>query len=517
MDVTQPFEPGSATPASSNGNHAPEEIGTLSQEEEPEPEWDVGRYARQDLDRETTRYLSAATQLNVDYAQRVVGEIVGEPFRALAPAYGADVAVVARWAVDSVLRRSRRDRNLLVTLVLGTILGALLVWLSPSWVPVVISVISLMLVSAWTIVSLERWKRIYGIVVNRMLRGGFALQDAPAAPFQWVGEQIDAVSARRRGNLVVFQGHTAFVGSGQRLSREHVVIDVSRGRRVKNGKPQKPQKFTNADVHRALISAMKKIGFADVHVEERLFVNGRHIKGNKAFLPDGDIAPPAAYVKRSLMDQSVLHPTPDARVYVCVEMPAWQGQLVVTLFARAVHAGGSLYIEWEYYVLPPISQEFLGIDLLYGTPRVRQVWRAFTWGARKFAPAFCRAPFTVVRDLRLLVRAKRRRASQERAITQGQEFDYGALKSIRETACGESRHHYFLARDEIMYVLMSQQILVREVRAFLRKREVNLGQYDVQVQEITKETFNFYNVHLGNVTDSTVVVGDKAQGKNRKS
>jgi hypothetical protein len=517
MDITQPFETVPPGPLSSNGNHALQDPTAALPLDGAEPAWDVGRYARQDLDRETTRYLSAATQLDVNYAQKVVGKVVGEPFRALAPAYGADVTVVTRWAVDSVLRRWRRDRNLVATLVSGILLGALLVWLSPSWPLAVLSALVAMMLSAWIIVSIERWMRIYGIVVSKLLRSNFDPQHAPAPRYQWVRERIDAVSARRRGNLVVFRGNTAFIGSGLKLSREHVVIDVSRGRSVKNGKPQKPQKFTNADVHTALVSAMKKIGFADIHVEERLFVNGRHIKGNDALLSNGKAAPPADCVPEGMLRHAVLHPTPDARVYVCVEMPGWQGQLVVTLFARAVHAGGSLYIEWEYYVLPPLSAEFLSIDQLYGKSQFTQVRNACAWGARRFFPAFCRAPFVMVHDLRRMISAKRRQGIQERAIEQGQEFNYGASRSIREAASGESRHHYFLARDEIMYVLMSQQILVREVRAFLRKREVSLGEFDIQVQEITKETFNFYNVHLGNVTDSAVVIGDKSRAKNAKS
>jgi hypothetical protein len=179
--------------------------------------------------------------------------------------------------------------------------------------------------------------------------------------YQWVRERIDAVSARRRGNLVIFQRKRAFVGSGGRLSREHVVIDVSRGRKVKNGKPQRPRDFTHADVHSALVSAMRKLGFSDMKVEERLFVNGRHLKGNRTFLPRGEAAPPAASVAPGLLLEATQHPTPDARTYVCVEMPGWQGQLVVTLFVRAVHAGGSLYIEWEYHVLPPLRDWFLRI------------------------------------------------------------------------------------------------------------------------------------------------------------
>src|SRR5262249_9496434 len=158
-----------------------------------------------------------------------------------------------------------------------------------------------MISAAWIIVSREYWVRWYRIVVSQMLRDNFDPSGAPEPRHQWVRDRIDAVSARRRGNIVIFQGKQAFVGSGERLSREHVVIDVSGGRKVKSGKPQKPRAFTNADVHSALASAMKKLGFSDMKVEERLFVNGRHLEGNAAFLPNGDSAPPAASVDPGLL------------------------------------------------------------------------------------------------------------------------------------------------------------------------------------------------------------------------
>ena len=108
MDTTIPYDAAPPVPPSVNG-HGPPADGADS------PHLDqaggcVWRYSRQDIDRETTRYLSAATQLDVKYALEVVRKVINEPIRALAPAYGVDVAVVTRWAVDSLLRsRSRRD------------------------------------------------------------------------------------------------------------------------------------------------------------------------------------------------------------------------------------------------------------------------------------------------------------------------------------------------------------------------------------------------------------------------
>jgi hypothetical protein len=283
------------------------------------------------MDRETTRYLSAAALLDVEYATKVVRKVISDPIRALAPAYGADVAVVARWAVDSLMRRWRRDIALLITILLGVFLTW---WMSHFGVVTGVVTVIATLIAAWVIVSGEYWLRWYGVVVRHLLREGFDPDRAPEPRQQWVRDRIDAVSARRRGNLVVFQGKRAFVGSGQRLSREHVIIDVSRGRKVKNGKPRKPQSFTNADVHQALVSAMKKLEFSDMKVEDRLFVNGRHLRGNEDFLPNGETAPPAVSVGSGLLLEATLDPTPDARAYVCVEMPGWQGQLVDDPFRK---------------------------------------------------------------------------------------------------------------------------------------------------------------------------------------
>jgi hypothetical protein len=68
-----------------------------------------------------------------------------------------------------------------------------------------------------------------------------------------------------------------------------------------------------------------------------------------------------------------------------------------------------------------------------------------------------------------------------------------------------------------MFVLMSQEILTREVRAFLRKHDVSLAGFDQQVDEISKSTYKFYNIHLGKVSDSIVAIGHKASAKREDS
>jgi len=50
----------------------------------------LNHFSRGDVAHETTRYLAAATQVDLGYARMVRHLIISDPFHALAPVYGAD-------------------------------------------------------------------------------------------------------------------------------------------------------------------------------------------------------------------------------------------------------------------------------------------------------------------------------------------------------------------------------------------------------------------------------------------
>lgn len=370
-----------------------------------------------------------------------------------------------------------------------------------------------MLAIGWAIVAWEYQLRVKW-VCDHMLRGRFNPRAAPEPLRQRERDRLAMVSKRRGGNLVVFQNHDAFVGSGFEISREHLVIDVSRGQRQPgpNGKMRtKPQAFTNEEVHQAILAAMRKLGLSDLNVEELLFVNGRHLKGNPALLPNPK-EPPATSVDCALLKQAAIDPTPDARVYVRVEMPSWQGQLVVTMFARAVHVGGSLYIEWRFHVLLPVRRLFQEIDNRWLESRKRTRRRVLRTAIVMTPRALYFVPSHIWTSLRESRRWQRISARQAESIELGQAFDYGALPSIREEAGGVARQHYFLRRDETMFVLLAQEKLIRAVRRFLVKMSVDTGQLTSQIDVIVQETHKHYSVHVGgDMNNSSIAVGNKAQ------
>jgi hypothetical protein len=460
---------------------------------------------KESTDREATRYLCAATQVSIEYAERVISRVMNEPFRALAPTFGVDVGAVAKWAIKAIYTRAHRNQILAAIFMLVILVSAL----SFVWAPGLI-LLPIILLSSWLTVSWEHWERIHNVVTQKMLRNRFDPEQAPSPRREVDRTRLDEIAKRKEGNLVVFSGHTAFIGSGRRLRYKRILLDVSRGREADDGTPTDPDNFTSQDLHIAVARAFDNESglarcLADVRVYERLFVNGLHIQYHGQLLPD-PLRPPPTSIDPQLLRTAALHPTPEARTYVCVEMPGWQGQLVVTLFIRAVHTGHSLYIDWTFQVLPPLRAKFLEIDQLYEVSRHSQVAASLIFGLRKTVPALLKSPYEVLKDWRRPRITRRDRYRQAHAIASGYVFDYGAQRSIREDACGTQRRHYFLARDETMYMLLAEQTLTRAIENFLKGHNVDLGQFKDQVKVIFDNS-----ITVGDISGSRgVTIGDNS-------
>ena len=467
-------------------------------------------YSQHDNDRETTRYLSAATQINPNYARAVVARVVHEPYRALAPAHGADVTVVARWALDSLRRIVRRDAILTITLIAGVFFSWLLGAVIQTSLWFVFATVVIMFGLAFFCIAYEYWIRWYEILAGQMLRDVFDPEAAPKPTSERVNQRLQAAADRKSGNLVVFAGHSAFIGSGSRLAQEQIVIDVSCGKEKDDNSSGQPIPFTNTDVHVAIARAIGSLKLPGLSVMERVFVNGRHVRGNGE-LQRRPLEPPVASVSDELLHGAAEHPTADARAYVCAEAHGWQGQLVVTMFARVVHTGGWLYIDYSFHLLPPIDVAYTRVDSLYDESLAHRLRKAWAWSGLRAVPYLLKAPYSLAKQGNQMFRWNLRESAQGGLISRGQTFDYGALRSIREEACWRGNRHYFINRDITMYVLLLQNSLLREVENFLNDHNIATAEFKEQAKVIIDASNQHYSVHIGNVSDSTFAVGEKAK------
>jgi len=496
-------EPADASGISKEGSESPDGIGESAGEPGNLPD-DHGD-SLDETDWETTRYLAAATQLDLKYARSVVSQIVGEPFRTVAPSAGADVVVVTRWALAALHRRAQRDVVLTCLLVVGVAV-AVGVW---TWIP-----IAVMAVLAIFIVAYERWVRDVRIIARRMLRGRFFAQDAPSSRSPHIEKRLAVVRQQQNGNLVAFRGRSPFVGSGEEYLYDHIVVNVALGRKGKNGKRQPAIPFSVPQLHEALEVALKSMDFPDIRVGQRLYVNGEHVTSDSRLLPH-KLGPPASDASADLLRDGC-NPASAARTYVCAEIGGWKGQLVVSLFTRAVQSHGSLQVEWMFHVLPPLHSNLLLVDRLYELPFVAQIPKAMATGVLWFVPALALAPVTLARYAALPFIEILRTSEQTYRIRCGYVFNYGSPRSIREAPISYRRPHDFVAGDGLTFIVLAQHTLLRALGRFLKVHKVDMKQFASQEQVIINKV-NKYNVDK--ISAQNVAVGNKptASGNKKKS
>jgi hypothetical protein len=493
-------------PAASD--HIPAETSGRSPAGLEEPEAEAGELpdgssdSLSETDWETTRYLAVETQLNLRYASFVVSQIIGEPFRAVAPAAGADVVVVTRWALAALRRRAKRDAVLTGLLITGL---AAFVW-AWTWIPIVVA-----LALAVCVVAYERWVRDVKVLARLMLRGRFRARHAPSSSSQRIEDRLAVVQQQQKGNLVVFRGRSAFVGSGQKVLHNRIVVNVARGKKDKGGKRQDPIPFSTLELHRALESALKDMDFPNLRVGQQLHVNGEHVAADPRLLPE-PLAPPVADAPSGLLAEGCLHPTPEARTYVCAEISGWKGQLVVSLFTRAVQVHGSLQVEWTFYGLPPLNTNLLQINQHYEPRRIKQIARATGSGILHFVPDLLWAPVTFTQYAKRPLADRIRIRNQSYRIRHGYVFNYGSPRSIREDAISYRRQHDFVVGDELTFILLARHTMLRALRKFLKAHKIDMKQFSDQEQTIIKR-INKYSV--GNVKAKNVAVGDKSHASSK--
>ena len=484
----------------------PAELNNLATEPSHLP--DGSSESLSETDWETTRYLAVATQLNLRYARFVVSQIIGEPFRAVAPAAGADVVVVTRWALAALRRRAWRDATLTGLLIIGVVAS---IW-GWTWIPIaVIAVLAIL------VVAFEQWVCDVRVLARLMLRGRFRARHAPSSSSRRIEDRLAVVQRQQKGNLVIFRGRSAFVGSGQEVVQDRIVVNVARGKKGKGGKRQPPIPFSTLQLHGALETALKNMEFPELRVGQQLHVNGEHVAADPRLLPEV-LGPPVADAPSSLLDEGCAHPTPEARTYVCAEISGWKGQLVVSLFTRAVQVHGSLQVEWMFYVLPPLNTNLLLIDQQYEPRRIKQITKAAGSGILHFVPDLFSAPVTFARYAVRPLADRLRIRNQSYRIRHGYVFNYGSPRSIREDAISYRRQHDFVIGDELTFIYLARHTMLRALRKFLKAHKVDMKQFSDQEQIIIKSINKKYSI--GKVKAKNVSVGDKSRasgGKDKSS
>jgi hypothetical protein len=249
-----------------------------------------------------------------------------------------------------------------------------------------------------------------------------------------------------------------------------MALDIHRSSEGRVAEP-----FTALDIHDFVLAGLRDGHSAKVEITDRIFVDGRDIRGDRRFLPT-ELSAPRAQVDPGLVRSLTLEPEDRARTYLTFEVSGWRGQLVLSTFLRFVVTPHELFVEVSHSLLTPVRDEFQEVDRLLPQPTARQAARIGWRSLLRLPRSLFRAPGAVVRFLFGPVSDRRRMARQRREIRSGLRFNYGAPISPRETVSDPLYQRYFQKLDKDLYVKVLEKRLLKALVEFFEFKGIDTAE-----------------------------------------
>ncbi|MEV1001877.1 FHA domain-containing protein [Nonomuraea sp. NPDC050202] len=461
----------------------------------------------------TTRYLCAAGYLEASFAHEVIRETLGHPYRATAPSYGVELPAVAKHALAAERHRTVRDVLLLLIAcaALGTVAAAAAGALPDldafdvlddlddpgDLSPLRLVVLALLpLAPAWLVVAAHLFHTRVIVLGGRLSSRRFTAGSAPAPFGPRARRQVRRLVQAQHGNVMVFSGYRPFVGSGEEYHGWSFAIDITKPAH----KDRPPRPFHSDDVHAHLAREVAATGLPNLRLTERLFINGVDINHAPELLPD-PLAPPLVTTDAELLRAVSRTPESSARVYLCVEVLGWGGQLIVTIFIRAIRLRGSLFLEGSTYMLYPLAPEYSEVDRISSDP-LTGLAVAIGEGAARTIPLLLTAPYRLaMRSARGA--ALRRQERDDRTVIQNHGlYDYGALRSVREIAMGDDLRRFFIERDVEMFDQVVHEAVFKAISRFLSDHGIDTGEVAQRITQVTHNKIDARGSNFGNAPGS---------------
>ncbi|MEU9118861.1 zinc ribbon domain-containing protein [Streptomyces sp. NPDC048506] len=451
------------------------------------PQWGGGR--------NLTRYLCAAAYLDREYARALIRQVAAEPHLSVAAAPACDVPVVLRHAYLANARRHARD------LVLAVLFLLIFVF---TFVVGDAPIILLALLFAWvTMLSFELSTR-YGRCLQSLHPDRFDPQDAPLPPNNGIAARLGEIGAYAGGNTTAYSGYSPFIGYGSELESWSLSFDVTRSGR----KGTKPQSFDVKDLYDHIGRRVGALSLPCLEIEERVFVDGSVLLGDKRFLPD-PLGRPVARLSPTQLDALKRTPEEGARPYLAVHSTGWGGESVTSLFLRFFRSDSNLYVEAVQTVLHPLRDRYRLVDTLmpHPSPRDLALLIAETLASTLFVllASPVRAVVGFFPDYGMRWRLRR----QDRLITRLRRFDYGARQSVRQKAADAHHQRYFQKADSGMVLKTVERRVLDALVEFAEAHDIDAGEL-IQRQEII---INNGIIAAGGarVESSSVASGDRSR------
>jgi hypothetical protein len=444
---------------------------------------------------DATRYLCAAVHLDSRLAEQVVSEVLDQEYRAPPSSPDVDLVPVVLHAVAARARHLARD--LILTLLIVVVLWSLG---TARYLELMVA-----LGLAWVVVVGETLVATYGVVAHELSSGRYRPGSAPLPNNPRRRQRLEQIAAFGRANVTVYSSYVPFVGSGTPFAAWSFALDTHRA-----AEGRVAESFTALEIHDFVVDRMRDLQMAKVDIEDRIFVDGRDIRGDHRFLTTA-LSVPVPWVESSLLRSLMVEPEDRARPYLSFRVIGWRGQLVLSIFLRFVVTPHELFVEVSHSLLTPVKDEFQEVDRLLPQPTVRQAARIGWRSLVRLPMRLFRAPSTVGRFLTSPLFTAVRNARQRREILSSLRFNYGAPASPRETVSDPRYQRYFQQLDQDLYAKVIEERLLQTLVEFYEAKGIDTA--ELVERQSTIQNHGVYVAGGGTLVAGSVAAGAGAQAR----
>jgi hypothetical protein len=399
---------------------------------------------------DTTRYLCAAAHLDNRFARQVAAKIVTDRRRAAVPSFGTDPDIVMRHCVAA--RRRQNVRDVFVT---AALLAALPPILDLHTLAGLRDILILFLLAV-TIVLADHFLVRYRIGVRQLSRATF---DPARLPSLTGMEQrrLDELQGFERGSVSVYGTYSPFAGSGFLVGGWSFALNAERGKEVfGDHKRHTPTPFDTEDLYAAVRRDLEELGLAGVLVENRLMADGR-------------------------LGRLVQAPNLRNRVYQCVRIQDWEGDLVLSAFINFTRRGSGLLAEVRHFVLAPVKEQYRQVDLIADRTPAKRLRAELRELPKSVLLPMVAAPVNAIAAGWRMGPLGNKDGSAARVINDADaEYNFGAMTSIRELGQSANYRKYFQQLDSDVNAKLIDRQVLDTIVAFLDEHNIDTTQFEEQ-------------------------------------
>jgi hypothetical protein len=457
---------------------------------------------------ETTRHLCIAAHVDDQFTRKVITKIVTDSRRALVPSMGMDLGTVLSHCLAARRRQIIRD-----TLITALLLAALPLLLDLHTRTGLRDLVVLLALAA-TVALAERWLARYRVGIRQLSKGRF---DPARRPSLTAVEQrrLAELLAYEHGNLSVYGPYSPFAGSGFWLGGWSFALNTGRGAEQLGGRGRlTPISFDVADLYAAVRQDIQALELAGVMIENRLLADGRSVTGDEIFTRDGT-TPPVTEISADLLSRLMHAPDPQNRVYQCVRMQDWRGDLVLSVFVNFTKRGTGLLAEVQHFVLAPVKEQYRQLDLLAGRSAGRRLRGELRDAPGSSVAALAKAPFHVIGAAwRAGLHGGADSVSARQNNDADSECNIGAFTSVRELGQSNVYRKYFQQVDRDLSTKLIDRQVLDTITTFLDAHNIDTSQFDEQRATILNQGLL---ISGGEFHAGSVAVGQHARARTTTS